>query len=497
MIQRIIDAAPRYGYEILFWTMLVKMKAAICALLFAAPVAFAAGTPCEKLTQLVLPNITVVGAAMTTSGPGATSLPLFCRIQAVAHPVPDSEIGFEIWIPSAATWNGKFQGVGNGGYSGALGYAAMARALQYGYATASHNTGHQGDGLDFGKGHPEKIVDYAYRAVHVMTENAKLLVRIHTGQHAAKSYFVGCSAGGHQALSEAQRYPADYDGIVAGAPANNRTGQTLGFLWSWRALHNDDGSPIVSTAKLAQVTKAVIESCDATDGLKDGLIDDPRRCALPDLSSILTQQEAEAVRKVWAGAPGVYTGWPMGSENMGDQGWGQYLVNPKEPMRIGLYGTFLFGDPNWDWHTIDWERDLAYAKEKLGYMNAVESDLSPFRKRGGKLLMYSGWADPVVPPQDVAAYYENVSRTMGDTQEFFRLFMAPGMGHCGGGVGPNQFDALTALDQWVTQGVAPGKLIAAHKSGRTRPLCPYPLVSRYGGSGSIEDAANFACAKAP
>lgn len=466
------------------------MKAALFAALASAAALYAAGTPCEKLAEMTIPNVVIRSATNAHAAPGADSLPAFCRIQALAHPVPDSDIEFEVWIPE--TWNGKFQGVGNGGYSGSIAYSAMVRALKNGYATASHNTGHNGDNLKFGQGHPEKVIDYAYRAVHVMTENSKLLIRTHTGHFADKSYFVGCSAGGHQALSEAQRYPNDYDGIVAGAPANNRIRQSFGFQWSYRALHRNDGTPIVTMAKLAQVTKAVIDSCDATDGLKDGLIEDPRRCAIPDLSKVLTPEEAEAVRKVWAGPKEIFTGWPMGSENLGDQGWGQYHLNPTEPMRSDVFRFFVFNDPNWDWRTLDWDRDFAYANERIPYMNAAETDLTPFRKHGGKLLMYAGWADPVVPPQDTAAYFEKVNKTMGATKDFLRLFMAPGMGHCGGGVGPNQFDSLKALDEWVTKGSAPDKLIAS-RPGRTRPLCSYPQVARYKGTGSIDEAANFTC----
>ena len=466
------------------------MKAALFAL--ASTTLFAAGTPCDKLTSMTIPNVTIRSAALAHSAPGTDSLPPFCRIQATAHPVPDSEIEFEVWIPDAAIWNGKFEGVGNGGYSGSIAYSAMVLALKKNYATASHNTGHNGDNLAFAKGHPEKLIDYAYRAVHVMTENAKLLIRVNTGRFADKSYFVGCSAGGHQALSEAQRYPNDYDGIVAGAPANNRIRQTFGFQWSWRALHREDGSAILTMPKLAQVTKAVIAACDATDGLKDGLIGDPRRCVLPDLSKILNAEEAEAVRKVWAGPKGIFTGWPMGSENLGDQGWGQYHVNPAEPMRSDVFRFFVLNDPNWDWKTLDWERDFAYANQRIPFLNATETDLGAFRKHGGKLLMYAGWADPVVPPQDTAAYFEKVQKSMGNTKDFLRLFMAPGMGHCGGGVGPNQFDSLQALDEWVTKGTAPDKLLAS-RPGRTRPLCPYPQVARYKGQGSIDEAANFAC----
>jgi len=475
-------------------TVLLLCATSSAAALFAAP-----GTPCEKLTGMTIPNVTIRSAAVT-----AQPTP-YCRVQAVAHPVPDSEIEFEVWIPDAAHWNGKFQGVGNGGYSGALGYSAMTQAIRGGYATAGHNTGHPGDNLKFGQGHPEKVADYAYRAVHVMTENAKLIIRVHTGRFADKSYFVGCSAGGHQALSEAQRYPDDYDGIVAGAPASNRIAQTFGFLWSWQALHRLDGSLVIDNAKLALVTKAVVDACDASDGLKDGLIGDPRRCTAPDLTKILTEEEAAAVRKVWAGAKSpttgrqIFTGWPMGSENNGDQGWSRYLMDPSEPMRVDLFRFFLFDDPEWNWRTIDLDRDLAYAQQKLAFLNAIDPDLSAFKRRGGKLLMYAGWADPIVPPQDTVAYYGKINETMGDTSGFLRLFMAPGMGHCGGGPGPNTFDSVAALDQWVSAGTAPAKLIASHSTNqvvdRTRPLCPYPQTARYSGAGSIDEAANFSCGK--
>jgi feruloyl esterase len=423
--------------------------------------------------------------------------------------VADSEIQFEVWIPAGTAWNGKFQGVGNGGYSGAINYRSMAQALQAGYATASHNTGHYGDDLKFAQGHPEKLADYAYRAVHVMTENAKLIVRVQTGRFADKSYFVGCSAGGHQALSEAQRYPEDYDGIVAGAPANNRIRQTFGFLWSWMALHREDGSLVVPKESLPLVTKAVVEQCDAADGLKDGLISDPRGCKV-DLSKVLPDgEQAEAVRKVWAGLKSprtgeqIFTGWPIGSEEFGAQGWRLYLVNPVEPMRVQLFRYFLFHDPSWDFRTIDWDRDLAYANEKLPFMNAVSRDLRAFQKHGGKLLLYAGWMDPIVPPQDTVSYYEGVTETMGGAEKtaaFARLFVAAGMGHCGSGPGPNQFDAVGALDTWVSRGEAPTQLLAKHVTkgevDRTRPLCPYPQVARYTGSGSIDDAANFRCVAA-
>jgi feruloyl esterase len=203
----------------------------------------------------------------------------------------------------------------------------------------------------------------------------------------------------------------------------------------------------------------------------------------------------------------IYTGWPRGSEDFGEsagQGWRQYVVDPPEPMRVGLFRYWLFHDPNWDYRSIDWERDLAYAEQKLPFMAAVEKDLTPFKKHGGKLLMYTGWADPVVPPQDTVAYYDGVVKTMGGltpTRDFYRFFIAPGMGHCSGGPGPNQFDAIGALEQWVEKGSAPDKLVATHsingRVDRTRPLCLYPQVARYKGTGSTDEAANFACVAEP
>ena len=489
----------------------------------------AAGTSCANLAALTIPNITVNAAAMVAAGgftppgpqvPGTNTspLPAFCRVEATARPTGDSEIKFEVWIPPVEAWNGKFQGVGNGGYQGSISYAAMATALRRGYATASTDTGHTGDDVRFGEGHPEKVIDYGWRAIHIMTDTAKLIVRDAQGKFADRSYFVGCSAGGHQAMSEAQRFPSDYDGIIAGAPASNRIRQTFAFMHSWTATHNADGSPILTAAKLALVTKAAVAACDSNDTLKDGLIEDPRKCAFDaatlackpgaDESTCLTPPQVEAVKKVHEGAKNakgeqIFTGWPKGSENFGDaaiQGWRQYITDTKEPSRVGVFKYWLFNDPNWDVRTLDYDRDFAYANERLPFMHAVDQNLAPFKKAGGKLISYAGWMDPVVPPQDTAAYYEAVAKVMGGynmTRDFYRLFVAPGMGHCSGGPGPNSFDMLTALENWVEKGVAPDKVIATHstagKVDRTRPLCAYPAVARYTGKGSIDDAASFAC----
>jgi feruloyl esterase len=496
------------------------------------PVA-AAGTACANLAALTIPSVTIKSADPVAAGPytppgpqqTTVTLPAYCRVEGTARPTSDSEIRFEVWIPPADAWNGKFEGVGNSGYQGSIAYAALAAGLRRGYAVASTDTGHTGDDMKFGQGHPEKVIDWAYRAIHVTTEAAKLIVRNAQGRFADRSYFVGCSTGGHQALTEAQRYPEDYDGIVAGNPANNRIRQTFGYLYSWIATHGADGKPIVAANKLPMITKAVTEACDAVDGLKDGIIDDPRRChfdpakllcastgtgqAPKDDATCLTAPQVDAVRKMYDGAKSPRTGetisagWPRGSEGFGDspiESWRQYVIEPAEPMRLGFFRYFLFHDPNWDYRTIDWDRDLAYAEQKMPIMSAVERDLTPFKKRGGKLLMYTGWADPVVPPLDTVAYYDAVVKTMGGlekTREFSRLFLAPGMGHCRQGPGPNEFDMLTALEQWVEKGVAPEKVIASHvtngKADRTRPLCVYPQVARYKGTRSSDDAANFAC----
>lgn len=489
----------------------------------------AGGTACANLAALTIPSVTIRAATQLPPGafaaPGTRQelmLPAFCRVEAVARPTSDSEIRFEVWLPPADAWNGKFVGVGNGGYMGSISYAAMATELRKGYAAASTDTGHTGDDMRFGQSHPEKIVDYAYRAVHVMTDAAKLVIRDAQGRFADKSFFVGCSAGGQQALSEAQRFPEDYDGIVAGDPANNRIRQSFGFLYAWLVTHTPDGAPIIPPPKLQLLTKSAVEACDAIDGLKDGLIDDPRKCHFDpgklvckagDEPTCLTQPQVEAARRMYEGLKSprtseqIYTGWPRGSEAFGEsaiQSWGTYVMDPKEPMRLGFFKYFLFHDPNWDYRTIDWDRDLAYAEQKLAFFAPVEKDLSGFKKHGGKLLMYTGWMDPVVPPQDTVAYYEGVTKAMGGpekTRDFFRLFAAPGMGHCSGGPGPNTFDALGALEQWVEHGAAPDKLIASHAIGgkvdRTRPLCPYPQLAHYKGSGSIDEATNFVCAAAP
>ena len=475
---------------------------------------------CSTLTGLFIANTTITSADDVPAGPYTpagsrpTNLPAFCRVTAVSRPVGDSQIHFELWMPLAGTWNGKFEGTGNGGFSSAMSYTTMATALRQGYATAGSDTGHEGGDLRFGVGHPEKIKDWSYRAVHVMTDTARLIVRNYYGRLPQYSYFNGCSTGGHQALSEAQRFPADYDGIVAGDPGNNRTHLIAGFLWSWEAVHKNTDTPLPA-AKLPMIAKAAMAACDAIDGLADGIIDDPRRCKFDpatllcksgDAANCLTASQVEAVKKVYDGARNprtgeqLFAGWPRGTETS----WTTYFVDPAEARRNEFWRLWVFSDPNWDWRTFDFDRDLAFADTKMAMVNANDANLKPFKARNGKLVMYHGWADSDVPPEDGVRYYESVQQAMGgpeNTSDFFRLFMVPGMGHCGGGPGPNTFDAVAALDQWVDQGKAPEKIVASHLANgvadRTRPLCPYPQIAKWTGAGSIDDAANFVCTIQP
>ncbi|HTL02148.1 MAG TPA: tannase/feruloyl esterase family alpha/beta hydrolase [Vicinamibacterales bacterium] len=492
-------------------------SAALCfSLSSVRPELGAAGPTCGDIATLRIPGITVTTADDVPAGaplPGlrSTSATAICRVAALATPTTDSRIAIELWVPTADAWNGKLLGTANGGFSGAIPYAAMAAGVGRGYATVGTDTGHTGDQMEFGDGHPEKIADWAYRSVHVMTDFAKLALRDYRGRFPEHAYFEGCSTGGQQALSEAQRFPRDYDGIVAGDPGHNRVRLILGFLWSWNAVHGEDGSLILPPAKLPVLTRAAIAACDANDGLKDGLIGDARACRFDpsallcpgaDDGSCLTAAQVDAVKKVYEGARNtrtgeqIFQGWARGSE----QGWGSYIVNPREPVRIDFFRYFAFHDPHWNARTFDWDRDVAFVDDQVPFLSATSRDLSAFRQNRGKLIMYTGWADPVVPPQDTVDYYEGVVKAMGGlqaTQQFFRFFPVPAMGHCMGGPGPNSFDALGALERWSERGVAPEQLLASHSANgivdQTRPVCAFPKVARYRGTGDIRAAANFSC----
>jgi len=466
---------------------------------------------CEQLHDLFLPGATLTAESVVDGDLGS-----YCRVSITSTSVPDSEIHSEVWLPAAEKWNGKLLGTGNGGYSSQMDVRAMRAALLQGYVVTGSDTGHSGGDLKFGLGHPVKIDDWAYRAVHVMTRTAKLVLRSYYAHLPEHAYFSGCSTGGQQALSEAQRYPDDYDGIVAGDPGNDRIHLNAGFLWSWRALQYAPGADL-PLAKLSLLYNAVMRSCDGLDGVNDGIITDPTRCHFDpaallckdtDRESCLTAAQVEAVRKIYAGAYNprtgeqIFPGWVRGSELLpdGSGSWAGYFVDKPEPARVDFWRYWIFDDPHWEPKTFDFDRDIAFADQALPQVSAVNPDLTAFNRRGGKLLIYQGWADPVVPPEDTLHYYESVQRAMGakTAGPFALLFMVPGMGHCGGGPGPSKFDSLEQIDNWVATNRAPRRIVAQHfdKAGsvdRTRPICPYPQQPVYKGSGSTDKAANFVC----
>jgi feruloyl esterase len=492
---------------------------------------------CFALADLKLPNTTITKAETVAAGAFAPlgpfpegplgglgrlqfvaskDLPEFCRVAAISKPSKDSEIKFEVWMPSRSNWNRRFMGIGNEGFSGAVEYPLMGAALARGYATASTNTGHDGGLGDasFALGHPEKVIDFGYRAVHEMTVKAKLMVTAYYGTGPKFSYWHGCSTGGRQALMEAQRFPDDYDGITAGAPANFLTHLQAQAVMTKQEIQKNP-TALVPAAKLAVLHNAVLEACDARDGVKDGVLDDPTRCDFDpkkleckgeDGPSCLTPAQVQLVLKFYNPVVNprtkeqVFPGYALGSE----LGWSDFIgrMLPESLMGKGQYLRYaLFQDVNWDYMAFDLDSQMARA-DRLdgGVTNAINPDLRGFFRHGGKLLQYHGWNDPGISPFNSIDYYNSVLKFMGGADKAngsYRLFMVPGMDHCAFGEGPNTFDAIGAIEQWVEQGKAPERVVASRwtdgKVDRTRPLCPYPRVAKYTGSGSTDDASNFAC----
>ncbi len=516
------------------------MKLLLC--LFALGLVPAIAADCESIASLKLKDTTITSAKTVAAGGFASpdgrgsavykDLPAFCRVQAVAHPAADSKIQFEVWLP-LSQWNGKYFGIGNGGFAGSIQYGLMAAAVMNGYASSSTDTGHEAPATsaDWALGHYEKIVDFAYRAIHETADKSKSVIRSYYGRAAKHSYFSGCSNGGRQALMEAQRFPADYDGIISGAPANDWTHNFAGFIWDQQALQGDAQIP---DSKMPVIEKAALAACDAVDGVKDGVIDDPTKCHFDpsvllckgaDSDTCLTSPQVAALKKIYAGPRNskgeqIFPGYVPGGET-GPGGWSRWITGRDSDQFVfgkAFFANMVFDNPNWDLRTFDFDRDVKIADDKSGRLfNAVEANLKPFKDRGGKLLLYHGWSDTAIAPANAILYYQSVVAKMGakSTSDFFELYMVPGMQHCAGGPGPNSFgtnpsttpsDAQhslsIALDRWVDQGIAPNQIIATkYKTGanpesgvlRTRPLCPYPQVAVYSGSGSTDDAANFKC----
>ncbi len=504
---------------------------------------------CEKLSSTKISDTTVdlaqIVPAGTFNGPPAPftgadisplykSLPAFCRVVATAKPTKDSDIKVEVWLPVAG-WNGKLQGIGNGGFAGMIDDMQLAMALRAGYAATATDTGHVGGEAAWALGHPEKIVDFGYRGIHEMTRVAKAVVQAYYQKSPQHSYFAGCSDGGREALMEAQRYPDDYDGILAGAPANYWTHLVSMAAYETKSLTGDPAN-YIPASKVPAIAAAVNAACDEKDGVKDGIVNDPRECkfdpatiqckAAEDSDRCLTAPQVNSLKKLYGGMKDskgkeLFPGYLPGAEE-GPGGWGMWIFGSAPGKSLmsffshGYFADFVYDKPDWDAKSFDPDKDVKVAEEKTAKaLDAVDPDLKEFEARGGKLILYHGWNDPAIPALNTINYYNAVLSKMGEknADSFVRLYMAPGVQHCGGGPGADSFGAVgnlkfgdpvhsvdAMLEQWVEKGTAPGTVIASKYVGHdwqhpvmTRPMCVYPQAAKYKGSGDTNDAANFTC----
>jgi hypothetical protein len=536
----------------------VFMPARLCRMLAVASFLLAgcassfAQDACEKLSQVTIPNAKIIFAktidAGTFAGPpteGAgrdltapyKNVPAFCRVVVLATPTADSNIRIEIWMP-ASGWNGKLQGIGNGGFAGMIDFVQLGAAVSKGYAATGTDTGHSGSPIDasWAPGHPEKVIDFGHRGIHEMTRVAKEAAQAFYGKPPQHSYFAGCSDGGREALMEAQRYPADYDGILAGAPANYWTALLTTSAVDTQALTLDAASFIPQT-KVPAIAAAVLAACDELDGVRDGILNDPRQChfdpgkmqckAGQNDDKCLTAAQVAALKKIYAGPHDAgghpfFPGYLPGAED-GEGGWGLWIFGPAPAKSLmaffgnGYFSNMVYENSDWDYKSFKLESGYNAAQEKTAKaLNSVDADLGPFQKRGGKLILYHGWNDPAIPALNTANYYDNVVAKMGESKvnSFLRLYMVPGMQHCDDGPGADSFGQVghlnfddpqhsvnAALDEWVVKGTAPGAIIASKVGAdkqhptMTRPLCAYPQAAKYKGSGDTNDAASFVCQK--
>ena len=471
---------------------------------------------CEKLSVHSSSKVTIDVAKSVAAGDFAPSstekvishLPAFCRVVTTLKPTADSKIHTEIWLPSSG-WNGKFLAVGSGGWGGSIAYAAMADALRRGYAASATDDGHTGPSASFIVGHPEKFVDFAYRAEHEMTVEAKALIQAFYGRSPRYSYWNGCSGGGREGLLQAYRYPDAFDGIIAGDPADMRRN-----AWTLWLANQTFKNPLnyIPPSKYPMIHRAVLEACDAKDGLKDGLIENPASCEVDfklltckgggDGPDCLTPRQVHSAQTIISPAMSsdgkvLFPRVEPGTELR----WARLAGGP-EPAELFLdqFRYVVYQNANWDWRTFDLDRDAAKANAVDKDVDELDPHLAAFAKRGGKLLLYHGWADQQVAPGSTVEFYKSVVDLNGSVEQasgWLRLFMVPGMGHCSGGEGLDSFDKIVVTEDWVERGRAPSRIVASHhalgKMDRTRPLCPYPQVAHYNGSGSIDDAVNFTC----
>ncbi len=506
---------------------------------------------CGKLAGIKIPNTTItlaqIEAAGAFVGPPAPftgadisrlykSLPEFCRVVAEAKPTADSDIKMEIWLPVSG-WNSKLEGLGNGGFAGLIDDMQIAMAVKHGYAATATDAGHTGGDAGWALGHPEKVIDFGHRGIHEMTRVAKAVVQAYYGKAAQRSYFAGCSDGGREALMEAQRYPEDYDGILAGAPANYWTRLVSLAAYDTQQMTSDAAS-FIPQDKIPAIADAVNAACDDKDGVKDGILNDPRECkfdpsttqckAGEESEKCLTPPQVAALKTIYDGLRNskgdlLFPGYLPGAET-GPGGWGMWITG-RTPGRslmaffsTGYFSDFVYEKPDWNLKGFAVDAALKMAEEKTGdALNAINPDLSAFQKRGGKLILYHGWDDPAIPALNTVNYYESVLTKMGakNADSFVRLYMVPGMQHCAGGPGATSFGGVgylifddpshsvdASLEQWVEKGTAPGTIIASkHEPGNwqhtvmTRPLCVYPQEAKYKGSGDTNDAGSFVCGK--
>ncbi|HVP54517.1 MAG TPA: tannase/feruloyl esterase family alpha/beta hydrolase [Candidatus Eisenbacteria bacterium] len=544
---------------VIFPQLRVTLPLLMLSLVISPPAFYQTGAPnsgdanCERLAQLKLPATTITIAELvpagTFSGPPAIysgkdltqfykTLPAFCRVVARATPAADSDIKIEVWMP-ATEWNGKLQGIGNGGFAGQIDYGQLGTAVLHGYAVTATDTGHSGTPIDaaWALGHPEKVIDFGHRAVHEMTRIAKGASKGFYGHIPERSYFWGCSDGGREALMEAQRYPDDYDGILAGAPANYWTALLSAAVWNTQALTLDAAS-FIPPAKIPSIANAVLAACDSLDRVRDGVLNEPPKCHFDpasmlckkgeDTDKCLTAPQAEALTKLYQGPQdsrghSVFPGYLPGAED-GPGGWGLWITGPAPNKSLmALFGTGYFSNmvyekKDWDYRTFMLDEGMKAAAEKTASaLDANNPDLGAFQARGGKLILYHGWNDPAIPALNTINYYQSVLNTMGrhKADGFVRLYMVPGMQHCGGGPGVDAFgqdgydprdphqNLRLALEDWVAKDTAPGSVVAAkyapndseHHVTMTRPLCSYPSFAKYKGSGDTNEAANFVCAE--
>jgi len=509
---------------------------------------------CESLKDLALENVTITSAESVSAGSKFfwkglfIGLPFFhqpasCRIAGSIHPTTDSDIRFELWMPVADAWNKKFQGLGNGGLAGSIDTLSLNAALQGGYAAVSTDTGHEASDLvgTWALGHPEKLTDYGYRAIHETTLAAKALIAAFYGEKPAYNYFGSCSNGGREALVEAQRYPEDYDGILVGAPAFDGTNNVRVTTWIQNQLLSDPANYLASY-KLPAINDAAINACDANDGVKDGLIDDPRTCRFDHAilqckagddatsPSCLTEPQLKSLRAIYEG-PGGAIGDSVnhGFEFGGERSWARWITGPAPRQSIGyifaneFHRYLIYSDPTWTFDRYDFAKDSAAAMEHMApFYNATDPDLTPFINRGGKIIFYHGWDDYALQPRNTIDYFNRVKEKLGaeKAEQSTRLYMVPGMEHCFAGPGPNIFGQLPpggsdashniskTLEEWVEKGKAPKEIIATKydetfrpliapekaKALRTRPLCPYPQVAKWNGTGNTDEASSFTCA---